>query len=340
MARPRLGCLFIILALTLPACAQGDADALKQLSLVPLGGIDASLKIDATAVVTFKKTAEGRRLLALSQALTDAGQAKAIDVSWKLTGSGEARPAVVVWEAGGGAWFKVLGEPVPGGAWEDRRLPLTGLRETAFSQDADHQLDLAKAEKLWVGVTLDGDAAGTLEVRQMAMSSEAYRPTRPLAVAVTDAKAWSIGQDPAVKSEVKVVAEGPDGEQVARLDYTFPGGRHMYFIPAVPVRGEEIDGYQVLRIKYRATAPAGPNLLFSLQEAGGGQWIIDPPAALSADWTVLEVPLDKLKLGSWSNDPNKQLDLTPGLRVSTGIHGVAKETASGTIWVASIELVP
>lgn len=340
MSRRWLGCLFISCSLIVPACAQGDADALKKLALVPLGGLDASLKVDAVATVTFKKTAEGRRLLALSQPLKDAAGAKAIDVSWKRSGTGEARPAVVVWETGGGVWFKVLGEPLPTGAWEDRRLPLTGLRETAFSQDADHQLDLAKAEKLWVGLTLDGDASGTLEVRQLVLSSEAYRPTKPLAIAIDDAKAWSVSQDPAVKSEVKVVAEGPQGEQVARLDYTFPGGRHMYFIPGLPVRGEELDGYRLLRIRYKATAPDGPNLLFSLHEAGGGQWYIDPAPAVNGGWATLEVELSKLKLGSWTKDANNQLDLTPGLRVSTGIHGVAKETGSGTIWVQSIELVP
>ncbi len=340
MVHRSLGCLLALVLLALPTPAQDSAAALKQLSLVPLGGLEASLKVETTATVTFRKTAEGRRLLALSQTLKDAGEAKAIDLSWRLSGSGEARPAVLVWETGGGAWFKVLGEPLAPGAWQDRRLPLTGLRETAFSQDADHQLDLAKAEQLWVGVTLDGDAVGTLEVRQMALTKESYRPTKPLVVAVDDAKAWSVGQDPAVKSEVKVVAEGPHGEQVIRCDFTFPGGRHMYFIPSVPVRGEELDGYRTLRLSYKAAAPAGPNLLFAIQEAGGGQWIVDPPAALSAVWTTLDVPLEKLKLGSWSKDPNNQLDLTPGLKISTGIHGVATETASGTIWVQSIELVP
>ena len=339
MIRCRLAILFATFLLALPGFGQ-DAAALKQLSLVPLGGIDASLKIDTVATITFQKTAAGRRLLALSQDLKDVAEAKAVDVSWKLTGSGEARPAIVVYEAGGGAWFKVLGSLLEPGDWEDRRLPLTGLRETAFSQDEDHQLDLSKAEKLWVGVTLDGEAKGTLAVRQMVMSSEVYRPTKPLSVAIGDPKSWAIGQDPAVKSAVKAVPEGPAGETVIRLDYTFPGGRHMYFIPAVPIKGEELDGYRALRFRYKATAPDGPHLLFMLQEPGGGQWIVDPPMPLSADWTTVDVPLEKLKLGSWSNDANKVLDMMSGIKVATGIHGVATATGSGAIWVQSIELVP
>lgn len=311
-----------------------------ELTLAPVSGLTASLEVAATATLTYQKTADGRRLLAVAMPAGDTAGARAIDVTWQLTGTGEARPAVLLWEAGGGAWFKVSNDPLTAGARQASRLSLTGLREAAFSQSADQPLDLARAERLWVGVVLDGEAAGKLEISHLALTAEPWHPPGPLNVPVTEAKDWSVSKDQAVTYTLAIVPEGPAGEPVARFDYTFPAGRHMFFLPGRKVSGEELDGYRTLRIRYRATPFAGPNLLYMIQETGGGQWYADPAPAKDDTWQTLEVDLATLKLGSWSHDANNTFDLLPGSMINTGIHGTSAAGGTGTIWVQSIELVP
>jgi hypothetical protein len=313
------------------------------LTLVPLAGVEAKPVASAgpAAVRAFAvaKTGDERRLLALEvKPKGDLGWAKAIEVDCRLTGldAAKAHLALVAWEQGGGAYYRIGASPGEAPV----RLPLDGARPAAFSQDADGKLDWAKVERLWLGVVIDGPATGTVELRRAMLTSEPWRPTAPHPVAITRAEQFSVGKDPAVTSKVALVNEGPAGEPVVRFDFTFPGGRHMYYIPSTPLVGEDLSGYRALRLRFKAKLPAGPSLLLSLQERGGGQYIIDPAPAATGDWQIVEVPLAQLKLGGWSKDDNAKLDLEPGMGVSVGTHGTANPGGDGTIWVRSIELVP
>ncbi|HUS93105.1 MAG TPA: hypothetical protein VM695_14700, partial [Phycisphaerae bacterium] len=136
--------------------------------------------------------------------------------------------------------------------------------------------------------------------------------------------------------------EGPGGGACVKIDYAFPGGRHMFVVPTVPVGEAELAGYRALRLTYRATVPEGiAGLLVMLIETGGAQYCVEPAPPASEQWRTLTIPLADLRLGRWTKDANARLDLDDVRSVAVGIHGTATPARNrGTIHVAKIEFIP
>ncbi len=321
----------------------GGQSGLGGVTYLALPGIDGTATAAGEALeVRFKKPGAERRLLAFeARPGRDLSWVKALSLRYRLTGvpAGAARLAAVVQTAGGGAFFKVAAMPAVVGAETEGRVPLHNLREAAFSVEGA-KLAWDKIERVWFGLAIDAACEGSFTMLKAAVTSEPYRPTAPLTVPLGKPEAWSVGKEPSVQHKVSLTNEGPDGTPAIRLDLTFPAGKHCWFIPGLTVTAPEIDGYRALRFRYKATLPTGPNLLFALAERDGGQYIIDPPVAQSADWKVLEQPLAQFKLAGWSRDPNNHLDLESGISIQTGCHGVANPGGSGSIWIAELTFVP
>jgi hypothetical protein len=325
------------------------ASGLGGLRLVPLTNLTA--KLDQAKVagaegirVSFEKAGEERRLLALEAAVRQAPEgAKALAVTCRLQlAQGESpRLALVVYEKDGGAWFKVSTRPLPQGEVSEVRMPLVSFSKAAFSQDADTELQWTQADKVWLGLAVDGPARGTWELTKAFFTSEPYRPTQALRITGEGPGTWTVGKDPDAKGVVTTPSEGPDGKPCMRFDLTFPGGRHMYALPATPMPAAELEGYRALKFTYKAALPVGlKGLLATLRERGGGQYTIEPPPPPSNDWKTIEVPFTDFVLGGWSKDENRKLDLDQLDAILIGTHGVATQGGDGTIWAADVEFVP
>lgn len=293
----------------------------------------------------FAKTGAERRLLALETVPSGKSRdARALILECRLALQQGAAPrlAFVGFDWDDGAWY-TLGRPLrPSKEFVEVRLPVSRLKQAAFSQDKDGRFNHDGMRRSWIGLVLDGAAQGVFEVRRVELTSAPYRPAQPLRVTGSGAGAWHPAQDPAVRSTLTTPAEGPDGKPCMKYEWTQPGGRHMYAIPHVSLPDEEAEGYQALRFTYKAILPKGIGHLFvALHEAGGAQYYTDELAPASAEWKTLTIPFARLKLGSWSKDDNGRLDLEQIASVSIGCHGTAADPLSkGTVWVAHIELVP
>lgn len=313
---------------------------------VPTANVRVRLEGGGSAVkATFTKTGEERRLLALETlpgGRAAEAQALVLRCRLKLEQGTPPRLALVLFDRDGGAWY-TLGRAVPAGEeFLEVRLPVARLKEAAFSQDADGKLTQDALTKVWIGLTLDGPARGTWELRDVAFTAEPYRPTQPLRVTGSGPGGWHSGQDSAVRSTLTTSAEGPGGKPCMKYEWTQPGHRHMYAIPLTPMAQDELAGYTALRFTYKASLPKGITHLFvALREANGAQYYTDETAPATADWKTITIPFAALKLGSWSKDANGRLDLEQVASVAIGCHGTAAEpTSKGVIWVTDIELVP
>ncbi|NUP99667.1 MAG: hypothetical protein HUU35_07425 [Armatimonadetes bacterium] len=319
----------------------GGPAGVERLALVPLGGLEAALQPGAGLKVTFQKEGPERRLLALEA--TPAGDltfAKALELSYRISGlePQAARLAVVFHEADGGVRYK-LGPAPTIGAPATSRISLAEPREALFSADASGKFETDRIARVWVGLTIDGPAAGTLEITRAVLTNEPYRPTGPLLLDLGKPEQWGISKESGVTAKITCPAEGPAGQPVYRLDFTFPATAHQWVVPSLPWRAENLEGYRALRLTYKVTAPAGPNLLLALAEPDGSTYVIDPPPAISTDWKTIEVPLAQLKLASWTKDEDSSL-LLDGVAVQLGIHGQPKPPGAGSLWVAEVALVP
>lgn len=317
------------------------------LALVQSAGMKADVKRTGRALrVTFAKSGEERRLLAFAARPADAARlaaAKTLAVRYSLRlTAGAARLALVVFEKGGAAWFGVSARPLAAGDGLEERLRLRSFRKVAFAPGGGKDVDWTHVERVWVGLVLDGQAAGTVELHGAEFTTEPYRPARPLVVPCAAAALWSIAKDAAATAKVTAAKDGPDGSACARIAFAFPGGRHMYVVPTVRPGGAELAGYRAMRLTYKAALPKGiPGLLLMLIERGGAQYFVEPPPPAAADWKTVTIPLDRFRLGRWSRDDNGRLDLNDVRAVAVGVHGTAAEReAKGTIRVADIRLVP
>ncbi|NCO42690.1 MAG: hypothetical protein COZ06_33015 [Armatimonadetes bacterium CG_4_10_14_3_um_filter_66_18] len=327
----------------------GGAGGVEDLRLVPFTNLTAKLDkvkaADAEGVrVTFEKTGDERRLLALEAPVQQAPEgAKALSVTCRLrlTQGESPRLALVIYEKDGGAWFKVSTRPLRTGDLGEVRMPLVSFSRAAFSQDADTELQWGQAERVWLGLAIDGPAKGTWELTKAFFTSEPYRPAQALRITGDGPGTWTVGKDPDAKGVVSTPNEGPDGKACMRFDLTFPGGRHMYALPATPLPAAELEGYRALKFTYKATLPAGlKGLLVTLRERGGGQYIIDPPPPPTDDWKTLEVPFADFVLGGWAKDENQRLDLDQLDAILIGTHGIATQGGDGTILATDVEFVP
>jgi len=300
--------------------------------------------------VTFSKTGEERRLLALeAQPQGNPAGAKALGLRYRLIllpsisrQAGRPRPVLVVFEEDGGVWFKVSAQPVVTNEFSELRLPLTSLKQAQFSQDPNGALQWNQVEKVWVGLAFDGPAQGTFELSRAYFTSEPYRPSQPLPITGPGPGQWRVIKDPAVQAKVTTPNEGPGGKPCLKFEFTLPGRRHMYALPATSVPEAELEGYCALRFTYRAKLPQGINgLLVTLWERDGSQYYADPPPPASEEWKTVTIPFQSFRLGGWSKDENQRLDLAQINTIVIGLHGTtSEERGSGIIWATDIEFVP
>jgi len=320
------------------ALAQPRTETVMDATPVPLPGVETTISLDGRPSLSVEKTGPERRLAAVNLGSANWSWARSLRLRGKLSGTvGAARLAVVVW-SGENCWYR-LGTALTVGDEALYGVPLDGLKPTAFTADPKAAVDWAKVDQVWLGVVLDGPAKATLEVEPPEVSSEILRPTAPVTVPLADAVKWGMGKDEAVRHTVALVNEGPDGTPALRIDLNYPEARHLYSLLAGPIVAEDLSGYRALRIRYKATLPKGPTLLFCLGESGGGQFIAEG-ATPSETWKTLEVPLTDLKLAGWTKDADGKLSLDNGVTLQIGCHGTANPPGAGTIWVAEASLVP
>jgi len=318
----------------------------KELRLVEVSGVAARLSVGAhQAKVVFDKREDLRRLLALEmRPVGVVGEPKALVLRCRLslTRGAAPRPAVVVYDRDGEAWFKVRRTPVATGAWAEERVSLRGLRKAAFSRDASRELRWNRVEKVWIGLAIDGPAAGAFELSQARFTNEPYHPTHPLRVTGTGPGTWTVSKDKAAKAKITTPREGPNGRACMKAEFTLPGGRHMYMVPSTPVPNLDLEGYGALRFKYRARLPEGlKGILVLLIESDGAQYWADPMPPPSEQWKTVTIPLKNFKLGRWSRDPEGRLRVEDVSRVAIGTHGTPSGTGGdGVIAAADIEFVP
>lgn len=299
----------------------------------------------AAIAVAFRKTDDQRRLLALeAQPKVSPAGAKAVVLRCRvnLSQGDSPRPALVLFDRSGGSWYKVAPNQVSRGSFAEIRISVQGLRRTAFSGEGTGELEWDRLAKVWVGLVLEGPAEGRFELSEARFTSEPYKPSGPLRVTGDGAGTWSVGNDPAARVSLTTPNEGPGDKPCMKLDFQFPGRRHMYAVPSTPLPVVELEGYGGLRFTYKATLPQGlAGLLVMLGERNGAQYFVDPPPPASADWTTVTIPFANFRLGTWSKDSNGKLDLEEVDRVMIGVHGTAAEdVGNGTIWATDIEFVP
>jgi hypothetical protein len=329
---------------TIPVGGRTGIDGLR---LVRLGGVEASAKRAGGALtVTFRTRGDERRLIALESRAGDAkgiaaAKALAIQYSLRIAG-GAARLALVAYEKGGAAWFRIAPRPLAAGEDGEARLPLGSFQRAAFSRGGGETINWGNVERLWVAFVLDGPAAGTLELRRAIFTSEPYRPAQPLAVPCLAARLWNVSHDKAATVNMSFPKEGPKGGPCAKVDFTFPGGRHMYAVPSVALGDVELEGYRSLRFTYKADVPKGiAGLLVMLLERGGAQYHVVPAPPPSGEWRTVTIPFARFQLGGWSKDANSRLDLNNVRAVAIGVHGTPTDRqAKGTLRIANMEFVP
>ncbi|MFQ6098580.1 MAG: hypothetical protein ACE5O2_12710 [Armatimonadota bacterium] len=347
-----IGVTAMFVAVAAATGAQVNLPLTDGLTLAPTGGVKGTLTRSASpeggaAVrIAFTKNSEERRLLAIeARPEGDANGAKAVARRYRLQlAKGEPpRFAIVLFDRDGGAWFKVGFEPLVVGKWGDGRLSVASLRQAAFSEDRSGQLEWNNIQKAWFGLVMDGPARGTLELSQVRLTSEPYRPTRPLIITGGDDPGkWSVGKDPAVQATLTTPNEGPDGRPCMKFEFRLATGRHMYAIPSTPLPAAEVEGYRALRFTYKATIPDGiKGLLVMLGERGGAQYWADPMPPPSEDWTTITIPFEDFTLGTWTRDDNQMLDIEQVGRVFIGVHGTATgPDGAGTIWATDVQFLP
>ncbi|MHB8996602.1 MAG: hypothetical protein ACYC63_15255 [Armatimonadota bacterium] len=337
--------LLVIVALALMTSAVAEVNVpLQKLQPASTSGFTATCKAAADALaVSFKKTGEERRFLAVQGVPGgNATGAKMAEISYRLDlTSGQApRAAVLAYEKTGGSWYKIGGAAVPG-ADSSARVSVAALTETAFSSDANKQLDWDQVDRVWVGFIFEGAAEGKLTVTGARLTDQAVLPTQPLRLTGAGPGKWSAGQDPAVKANLTMAPEGPGGRECMKYQFTVPGGRHMYAIPSVTVEAEDPEGYKSLRFKYRAQIPAGMKMLISVGESGGPLYYVERSGPWPAEWSELTLPLDQFKWATWSTkDDNEQFDVGKLTTVQIGTHGGAAQAGDGFMMACDLELVP
>ncbi len=316
--------------------------------------------------LVFFKDASERRLLPLEiapdKSLFDA---KALSIRYMLyVFEGQPpRLAIALFEKQGGVWFNVSSRPlgvfdpkrkVPTtseslegdsgfGFWADEvRLPLRALKQAAFSQGADGEVQREQVAKVWLGLVLDGPVRGFLVIFDAKFTSEPYRPSRPLRVTGDGPGVWTVAKDPAVQAKLTTPNEGLGGRACMKFEYAFPPQRHMYALPTLRLPEAEFEGYRALRFTYKATLPKGiDGLLVTIFEQDGSQYYADPAPPAASEWRTITLPFEAFKLGGWSRDENGRLDLEQLGSLAIGLHGTSRSPkGSGMILATDMELIP
>ena len=319
-------------------------DGLAKWKVIPTAGLNVRWKqAGGRLVINFSKLGKERRLLLLETTQPQVSKAKSVALRYRLrfVRGGQLRFAVLAHGAAGEVWFKVA-QPVESvGEEVEWRIPLTGLNPAAFST-AQTDPDMTKVRKFQVGLALDGACEGIWEIKSISLSSEPFKPTKPLIVPISPQIKLSLAHDPAAKTRTEIVKEGPEGKWCWKTEFVIPGGRHMYVLPSLPLPDIDLTGYSGLQLTYKATLPSGIKaLLVILVEQDGSHYYTDWIATPSDEWRTLVIPFSEFRLGGWSQDENGRLDLDQIGSVIVGMHGTTSESEGrGSIWVASIAFVP
>lgn len=326
--------------------AADRAFSLTAFTPAPVGGVDTQLRElgDGGLQLSFRSREEARRLVAVeSRPEGEPAGIRSLQLRCRLRlAEGHAPRLAAVFFEGDGVWFKVSALPVPVGEWVEGRLPLTSLRRAAFSKDESGPLRWERVEKVWVGLVVDGPTEGTIEFDDVRLSTRPYRATEPLPLAVEDPSRWSVGKDEAVSARLTTPDDGPGGGPCMKVEFTFPGGRHMYLVPTIRVPEADLEGYGALQFTYRAALPDGiEGLLVMLIEEGGAQYYAEPAPPPSLDWTTLSIPFEQFTLGGWTADANGKLDLDRVGSIAIAVHGTAAGGGgSGVIHAAEVRFAP
>lgn len=332
---------------TPPAAAYAPDPA--SLELVPAGGVTAELarlgpdQGGPAVRVTYDKAGDERRLLALELRLgSPLKVCGAVGLHYRLAPAEGTvvRLAALVWERDGSAWFRSSNPVAASAEPRECRLSLQGMRQAAFSTDTSGQLEWEQVERVWVGFVVDGKGKGSFELSKVTLTGEPYRATESVSLFRPDPAQWSVGADPAVKGYTTEAVE-VEGAPCLRLRFRFPGGRHMYFVPAQALTELEYSAYEGLRFTYRASLPGGLSGLLVCVVESGGQFVATPAPVASGDWESVTVPWSAFPLGAWSKDDNGRLDVDAIERVCVGAHGTAQgDGGDGEIIIRDIEAVP
>ncbi len=305
----------------------------------------------------FVKTSAERRLLLLEAPVAGLANYRTLLVRYRLRlvkGQPPRLAAIAVGPAGA-MWFR-LGAVLPverdkergrngeaekqGNGEAEWHLPLAGFNPVAFRQDPP-AFDPAKVQRLRVGLVLDGACEGVWEVREIVLSAEPFRPTRPLIVPIVPEASLSLAHHSLAKVKTQIV-KGEGDRWVWRTEFVIVGGQHMWVLPSIPVPDADLTGYRGLQLTYRAQLPANIKaLLVTLVERDGSHYYTDWLALPSAEWRTMVLPFNEFRLGGWSQDEDGQLDLDEIGSLIVGMHGTTSEREGrGFIEVAAISFVP
>ena len=339
--RVSVGALALVMTLAVPCAPQ---DLLPRWQVVPTAGVNVTLKRTKDGlVINFTKLGKERRLLLLGTATADIAKAKSVSLRYrlKLTKGEQPKFAILAYGSAGEVWFKISQPPQTAEGEIEWKLPLTGLRPTAYSV-APVEPDMTKIRRLHVGLALDGMCEGVWEVKHIALSTELFRPSHPIVIPISPQSRLSLAHDPLAKAKTEIVREGPEGKWCWKTDFVIPGGRHMYILPSIPMPDVDLTGYKGLQLSYRATLPSGIKaLLIILVEQDGSHYYTDWLATPSEEWRTLTIPFSEFRLGGWSKDENGQLDLDQIGSLIVGMHGTTSAPeGKGSISVATISFVP
>ncbi|HOX38622.1 MAG TPA: hypothetical protein PL033_11585 [Candidatus Brocadiia bacterium] len=329
--------------------AKGEINP-RDFAVAPGGGVPVSIPaVNAAgsgnaAILAFNKASGERRSVWFEyRGAMPIPEPQSVAIRYRLElASGEKpRPAIAFSDKAGNCWFKVDAYPCETGKEAAVSLPVTSLRAAGFNSDPAKNACWPEMTRFRFGLVIDAPAAGTLSLLGATFSNHPYTATRPLRVTGDGPGAWSLSHDPAVAAAVTTPNEGPDGRPCMKTEFRFPGGRHMYLIPSVPIPATDLEGFKSLRLTYKATLPKGiAGLLVMLQEDSGCQYMAVPMPPASEEWRTLIIPLKDFKLGDWSRDANNRLDPAQARSIMVGAHGTAAAAGDGAIRVIDVEFLP
>lgn len=307
------------------------------------GRLVESCQVAGKMSVTFIKPGDERRLLAFEAPVECEGKILSSSFPYEIgLEMGTARLAVVASENDGDTWFKLAKNTLPSNATAEAGVSLTGMTRAAFSSGDGGEVQWDQVNRIQVGLVIDGPAEGTFAVGTARLSDQPYRATRVRDLESPARRQWRHSADPAAQVKLSTCDEGPGGTECWQFDFAFPGGRHMFAVPATAFDDVVLSAYRSLEITYRAQLPEGiPGLLLMFIERDGTQYCAEPPPPPTDKWKTLTVPLKGFKRGTWSEDENDRLDLDGVASMAVAVHGVAKPVkAEGTVWVSRLRLLP
>lgn len=328
-------CMILLGAGAAACVGQGD---LELRGLGPTAGVQARMSHEDGAAIDFSKAAPGRRMVALDFAVGKLPEpVKALEAECRLKVSEglACRWALVVVEGDGEDWVKIAGAPETGESARTVRISVSAPRRMEYATAGDGVLDWAGVERVWFGLVVDGVGDGRLEVKGARLTSETARPDKPVQIGLA-AENWTQHKDPAAEGKLGVGEGG-----ALRIDFRFPGGRHMFCTNSRALPAEELEGYGALGLDYSAALPPGiSGLLVLIATADGTCYRADPmPGPGQA--IVARLPLNEFTRAEWTSRGPERLNMAEAVTIWVGVHGAATgDGGPGFIEVRRLALEP